>query len=247
MAAKIRRLDSMAPHKSAMDKYFEDGLTAAPEMLKRLDIGNLMKDLMADPSKMEDPAAMAEFAKSVQEKAAKVSNEFQHDNIEALWDEYDKDKNEDMTLPEVEQLMTDSLSLTSKNIEVVMTKQIDLMLENIVVPMKLGVTAMVKKENPQMNDTDISAQVSAMLPDDETLKASIKTQLDAAMPTLLEAVRKSMVEVEADKENLAKAMIEEMDKNHDGKVSKKEFMEHFTLAMAHIVDIGKLIEKGQVM
>jgi len=77
----------------------------------------------------------------------------------------------------------------------------------------------------------------------DAIKQQMEAQTQQLKPIVLQATTEVIADIDADVSSLAKAMIEEMDKNHDEKVSKREFEEYFSEALAHVMSLDAKIMK----
>jgi len=242
-AKVFHRLDSSAAHSGAMDKYIEDGLAAAPEILDKLDV--FLRDAI-EHQEAAKPLVSDEFSKMLSEKSLAIANELQRESIEALWVEYDADGSGDLSLEQVTKLLSDCIAITGKNCEVIMDRKLDLVLKKgVEAAMALAKTSkkdQMRAQNPEVSDNDVEAAFAKQFPPGWMMR-SVKVELNCKRVKLLKALSQCLGEMEGDKENLAKKLIEEMDENKDGKVTRDEFTSHFTSAMAHVLNMETLLAK----
>lgn len=244
---KFRRLDSMATHKSAMDEYLEKGVTTMDENIKEVNLEKVMKDLVEHPEMLTDPEAMQAFQKKMSDQCAESMKGKMVNEVAGLWDEYDKDKNGSLSKEECTKLLGDAVIWYSKNLDAVLDKTLDVMKDQAVAPAmmvaKVQIKNLMKAQFPDCSDEELEKKCEEIMPKEEDVRAQMEMMFAMAMPKIKTAVSSCYEDMSNNKDDLASKMIEEMDVNHDGTVSKEEFKEHFIAAMSHIVDLGQMLKK----
>lgn len=232
-------MDSAAPHKHAMDTYLQKELDAHGEFCNSME--PVLTDIVEKMVKAGNdgrPTAVV-----VQEKVGELMaalpgmqstlhskmTELLAAETSGLWDTYDKDKSGDLSPAEMEGLLRDYLKAMGKNVgafaDAALAPSTDLMLR------LLGrFFQTMKNENP---DDETLRQIEGAVMD--STKQQLQAQMSPMRPIMIRGIELVMADIDDNIQAFSNGMIEEMDKNHDGKVTRGEFEAHFASAMAAIM------------
>jgi len=173
----------------------------------------------------DSPQELEKLKAELKQKAKDYVLEAQRKHIRPLWAEFDKDGNGVLDPSECRELVAAYLkSLVPKSDEIV-KGTIDIGIE-------LSVAILEKK----IKDPKVLEQV----------RAHSRKQADAICKQVAPRVKEMLTKTAADDPGpIADELLESLDLNHDGQVTRNEFEERFAEAMHHVLGPERLMEKCQ--
>lgn len=145
------------------------------------------------------------FEKEIEQKNRKLCAK--------IWDQYDEDKNGEMSMDELKKLLKDSLKAskewTPRMIEEMMTEGIE---------------------------------VSCQMLNDKEVATMLKDRLKESFPMIRKNIEAEIDKYIQSSDVLAVDLYKKMDANGDGKVVKVEFLDNYNQAVAEIINPQQMIE-----
>jgi len=234
-AHKLRRLDSVAKYATALDKRFALATQVKIDFIRNIDMTALCRDAVRDhPNMFRDQTAqtavVADFKKKLDvERDAFLTERLQKESKE-LFDEYDKNGNGSLAQDEVETLLADLIVLNQKNLP---------LMSHITLDESIGIAqgliralfeTVVRQQQPELEGSALEEVVNDLVSKHGPKDSDIRSK--AAQST--EKQSKLLQDVAADTDTFSRALAEEMDKNHDGRVECAEFVAHYSEAMTKV-------------
>jgi len=217
---RLKQLDDATPM-DPVDYFFQTGFKFV--MQEQLGVAKQISGVIADPLSQSDVQTIIENLKAEQmEKTAAV----QCENIVALWEEYDRDKNGVLQPQELEKLLQDLWFLERKNLSVT-TKAI---MEQ---SMQFGLETALNSAKAQGANAEELKEV-------EMSMGMMTALMDMQMPLMEAASLKMMEQREANLASDVQQMLAAMDVNHDGVVTRDEFESKFLEAYQKISEEMKM-------
>lgn len=173
----------------------------------------------------DSPEEMAQLKEDLKQKAKDYVLAAQKKNIRPLWDQFDKDGNGVLSPLECRDLVAAYLkSLVPKSDEIVKGS------------IEIGIELSVALIEKRVKDPKVMEQIRAHS------KKQAEVIVKQVAPRVKEMLQKTAAE---DPGPIADELLETLDLNKDGQVTRDEFEERFAEAMHHVLGPERMVEKVQ--
>lgn len=214
-------LAAATAHASALESYMDGFVSEIQGFKDVVDLDSL--DQITSDSFVGGVEGLARMKKELTQKARSYMLEAQRKHISPLWDEFDTDGNRVLDPSECQ-------TLVASYLRTLVAKSSDMVLETIKLSFWLSTVIFERRV------TDEEAR--------DKMRAHAERQIRVLHAKLAPVVKEMMEKMASeDPAALSDELLQALDLNHDGKVTREEFEQHFLEAMQKLLGPEALMEK----